>query len=190
MRYDQSDVPPRVLIVEDDKALADLYAIWLDEQYDVVVATDGNAALSKFDTTIDVVLLDRRLPGLSGDDVLATLRERGVNVRAAMVTAVDPECDIVEMGFDDYIQKPADRETLCGVVERLVRRAEYDAGVREQLATARKLALLESQLTRAELADSPEYQRLRETYERREESLSAAAADFERTEIAAVIDGR
>ncbi|MDZ7745409.1 MAG: response regulator [Halobacteriales archaeon] len=190
MARDSAEIPPRILVVEDDLALAKLYATWLGEQYDVAIATDGNEALSKFDATVDVVLLDRRLPGASGDSVLERLRERGVNVRIAMVTAVVPDFDIIEMGFDDYLRKPADCETLLGLVEQLIRRANYDAGVREQFATARKLALLESTLASAELAKSAEYSRLREEYERREVSLSATAADFDRRELAAVVDGR
>jgi len=58
------------------------------------------------DETVDVVLLDRMMPGMSGQEVLAAIRERGLDCRVAMVTAVDADFDVIEMGFDEYLGKP------------------------------------------------------------------------------------
>jgi len=60
----------RVLIVDDEPDLADLYASWLPEQYAVVTAYDGRGALDALDGSVNVVLLDRRMPGMSGDEVV------------------------------------------------------------------------------------------------------------------------
>ncbi len=58
---------PSVLIAEDEPDLANLYTSRLEERYDVRTAYDGTEALEAIDGDIDVVLLDRRMPGLSGD---------------------------------------------------------------------------------------------------------------------------
>jgi DNA-binding response OmpR family regulator len=131
-----------VLVVDDEEGLADLYAIWLRDRYTVETAYDGEAALDALDEDVDAVLLDRQMPGVSGDDALDAIRERGLDCRVAMVTAVEPELDIVDLGFDDYLRKPVDRETLRETVDRLLRRSTYDDTVQQYFAVARKHALL------------------------------------------------
>ncbi|KTG10129.1 DNA-binding protein [Haloprofundus marisrubri] len=155
-----TDEPPLVLVVEDESDLANLYAAWLDGEYRVRTAYGGHEALSELDDAVDVVLLDRRMPGLSGDEVLDAVRERGIDCRVAMVTAVEPDFDIVEMGFDDYLVKPVTRESLLGVVSNLLMRSEYDDGVRELFALASKKAVLEAEKDDSTLAETAEYQQL------------------------------
>lgn len=146
-----------VLIVEDEAPIAELYAIWLGEEYDVEIAANGTEGLDRLDDDVDVVLLDRRMPGLSGDEVLTRIRERGLACRVAMVTAVDPDFDVLEMPFDDYLVKPVTRDELYDVVEGLLDRKEYTSGVREYFAVASKLAALESAKPRAELDGDDRY---------------------------------
>lgn len=131
-----------VLVVDDEEGLADLYAIWLRDRYTVETAYDGEGALEALDEDVAVVLLDRQMPGISGDAVLETVRDRALDCRVAMVTAVEPELDIIDLGFDDYLRKPVDRETLRETVDRLLRRSAYDDAVQEYFAAARKRALL------------------------------------------------
>ncbi|MFB6173877.1 MAG: response regulator [Halobacteriales archaeon] len=131
-----------VLVADDEAELVELYAAFLGE-YDVRVATSGEAALSKVGPDVDVVLLDRRMPDLSGDEVLETLRERGLDCQVAMLTAVEPAQDIVEMPFDDYETKPIDRSDLLGLVEVLVERAGYNERSQEYFTLASKKAALE-----------------------------------------------
>ncbi|PSQ11434.1 hypothetical protein BRC93_05455 [Halobacteriales archaeon QS_5_70_15] len=113
---------PSVLIVDDDRDLADLYATWLQDDYYTRTVYSGRDALDELHDGIDVVLLDRRLPDIPGDEVLVTLRDRGMDCRVSMVTAVNPGFDILELGFDDYLTKPIDREEL-----RRTRRAVHPA---------------------------------------------------------------
>ena len=157
-----SDQSPLVLVVEDEPDLADLYAAWLGNRYRVRTAYGGEEAIDQLDDEIEVVLLDRRMPGLSGDEVLSAIRDRDIDCRVAMVTAVEPDFDIVEMGFDDYLVKPVTREALTDTVAGLVRRNEYDSGVQQLFALASKKAVLESEKGRAALADSEEYRALDE----------------------------
>ncbi|MFA9504618.1 response regulator [Natrinema sp. H-ect1] len=151
---------PSVLIVEDEPDLADLYAAWLEEECRVRTAYDGAEALDAIDETIDIVLLDRRMPGLSGDTVLDTMRERSLDCRVAMVTAVEPDFDIVEMGFDDYLVKPVSGDELVDVIDQLLLRSTYDDQLREFFALAAKKALLDDQKTAAERQSSQEYAEL------------------------------
>jgi len=167
-----------VLVVDDERGLADLYAIWLEDDYDVRTAYDGSEALDGLDASVDVVLLDRQMPDVSGDDVLSELRDRGIDCRVAMVTAVEPELDIVDLGFDDYLRKPVDRETLLATVERLVRRSAYDATVTDFFATSRKHALL-SESEDPGVTDSEEFQRLETELDDLRGELDDVVADFD-----------
>jgi DNA-binding response OmpR family regulator len=147
-----------VLVADDEAALVDLYREFLADEYDVRTATDGTEALEQVDDAVDVVLLDRRMPDRSGDEVLSELRNRGLDCMVAMLTAVEPDTDIVEMPFDDYRVKPLDRSELLGLVELLVERATYDERSREFFRLASKKAALEV----ADNDDTDEYARLLE----------------------------
>jgi DNA-binding response OmpR family regulator len=173
-------------VVEDEPDLADLYAAWLGDEYRVRTAYGGREALDQLDEVddeVDAILLDRRMPGLSGDEVLTAVRERGIDCRVAMVTAVEPDFDILEMGFDDYLVKPVTSETLRETVEGLLRRGEYDSEVQELFSLTSKKAMLESEKSASDLADNEEYQRLTgridELRERADESRDAVATDDE-----------
>ena len=123
------------------------------------------------DDEIDVILLDRRMPGLSGDEVLEEGRERGIDCRVAMVTAVEPDFDIIEMGFDTYLVKPVQRDTLSETIEDLLTRNSYESGVQELFSLSSKKALLESEKSQSALADNKEYQELSERIEELREEL-------------------
>ena len=179
-----SEQPPLVLVVEDEPDLADLYAAWLGDEYRVLTAYGGQEALDALDSAdneVDAILLDRRMPGLSGDEVLAAVRERGIDCRVAMVTAVEPDFDILKMGFDDYLVKPVSSDTLRETVEGLLQRSEYDDEMQELFSLTSKKAMLEAEKSATELDDNDEYQRLanriRELRSEADESLSAVAED-------------
>jgi two-component system response regulator AdeR len=152
---------PVVLIVEDEPDVAETYRLWLEEDYDARVAQDGDEGLELLDESTDVVLLDRMMPGLSGDDVLEHIREENLGCRVAMVTAVEPDFDILEMGFDAYISKPVGTDQLGETVENLLERAEYDSLLQEYYSLVEKQATLEATKSRAELDHSDEYDHLK-----------------------------
>ena len=178
--------PPHILVVEDETELAELFAEWLSEEYDVEVATDGETALELVDDDTDVVLLDRRMPGLSGDEVLETIRERGLDPRVAMVTAVEPDFDVLDMGFDDYVVKPLFRADIQRLVGGLLERDAYDRQLSELFSTASKLAALESHKEPDELADSEEYRRLEAELERARERVEQLETDMSEADFEAV----
>jgi len=164
-----------VLIVDDESAVADSYAAHVRDTYDARTAYGGEEALSKLDDDVDVVLLDRRMPDLVGDEVLETVRERGLDCRVAMVTAVDADFDIVDMEFDDYVVKPVTGEELLDTVDRLLRCAEYERALREYYRVTRTYVALRSTKDATELADSDEFRRLEDRREELRASLSTAA---------------
>lgn len=149
-----------VLIVEDEQALADVYAQFLASTYTVITAYDGTEALDSMSDEVDVVLLDRRMPGLSGEEVLEAIREEGYDCRVAMVTAVAPDIDIIEMGFDDYLTKPVDREALHETVEHLFELNAYDELMEEYYQLASKKAVLEVEKSDIDLSEYEEFTRL------------------------------
>ena len=147
----------RALVVDDESELADLYELWLVDSYDVATAYGGDEALERVDSATDIVLLDRRMPGVPGDEVLAGIRDRGLDCRVAMVTAVSPDFDVLGMAFDEYLSKPASSDELRAVADRLRRRHEYDETVRRYLALLRKRALLEAEKPSEVLRSNDEY---------------------------------
>jgi len=135
----------RALVVDDEREVADAYALRLRGFCEVETAYSGRTALSIVeDSEIDVVLLDRHMPDLSGDEVLAELEERGYYGRVVMVTAVDPGFDVLEMPFDDYLCKPVDREDVRAAVDHQRRVLAYET-LGEYFSAASKRAVLEAE---------------------------------------------
>ncbi len=154
-----------VLIADDDSRVVEMHETWLADEYTVRTARDGKETLDQLDTDVDVVVLDRRMPGLTGDEVLDWVRSQRYDTRVVMATAEDPEVDILEMGFDEYLTKPVLQDELRSVVAELIERAEYDEKERRYLALQSKLALLEAELPPDALADDDAYNRYRDRLE-------------------------
>jgi DNA-binding response OmpR family regulator len=155
-----SEDPTEILVVDDESRLADLFAAWLELDWAVETAYDGETALEKMQDSVEVALLDRRMPGLSGDEVLDEIRAQGYDCRVVMVTAVDPDFDIISMGFDDYLVKPVSKDELVDVVETVETRSEYEADIQEYYSKVSKKSLLEAEKSERELEEEPEYQDL------------------------------
>ncbi|MFB6154258.1 MAG: response regulator [Haloferacaceae archaeon] len=180
-----TDRTDRVLVVDDEAAYTDLLAAWLEADYAVETATSGREALDALDaldSDVDVVLLDRRMPGLSGNEVLERLDDMDCTCGVAMVTAVEPSFDVVDMGFDDYLVKPISRERLRDVVDALLDRTAYEERVQELFSLASKKAVLEERHTRTELESSAEYARLDERFARTFEELDGVLGSLSETE--------
>lgn len=159
-----TDLSGTVLIVDDEPEIVDLYAARIAEKHDIRTATSGEECLEQLDDDVDVVLLDRRMPGLSGDRVLERLREQENDCMVAMVTAVRPRTEIIDLEFDAYLVKPVSGEELNDLVEELLLRSTYSASVRELLATTVKLATLRAELPEERLQQDEEYVSLTERH--------------------------
>jgi DNA-binding response OmpR family regulator len=147
----------RALVVDDEPEVADAYALRLRGFCAVETAYGGEEALSTVEgSPVDVVLLDRHMPGLSGDDVLATLEAEGFAGRVVMVTAVDPGFDVLDMPFDDYLCKPVDREDVRTVVDQQRRILAYET-LGEYFSAESKRAVLEAETSPERREDNEQY---------------------------------
>jgi len=162
----------RVFIVEDEQSLADLYEVWLTDEYDTQVAYSGDVALEAIaNHGIDVVLLDRRMPGLSGDEVANRLDENGCDAQVIMVTAVSPSPEMAALPINDYIQKPVEREQLLSIVETAALVRTYDDDITELLALTARRQALEEAVPTDELETSEEFDRLASRIDQLQDSM-------------------
>jgi DNA-binding response OmpR family regulator len=119
----------RVLVIEDDAELAEAIGVGLRrEQMAVDIAHDGPAGLDlALVNGHDVIVLDRDLPGLHGDDVCTELVTAGGRSRVLMLTAaatIEDRVDGLGLGADDYLPKPFAFAELVARVRALLRRAQ------------------------------------------------------------------
>jgi two-component system copper resistance phosphate regulon response regulator CusR len=117
----------KILVVEDDRTLSHYVQRGLEEsQYQVESVADGREALAAASRgRYDVIVLDLRLPSLSGQEVLRTLRDRGIETPVLVLTAqdaVESKVEALRAGADDYVTKPFAFEELLARVEALSRR--------------------------------------------------------------------
>jgi DNA-binding response OmpR family regulator len=149
----------RLLVIEDDEEMAEAIAVGLRRsQMAVDVAFDGAIGLSRaLVNDYDVIVLDRDLPGLHGDEICAKLIAGGCRSRVLMLTAAATSDDLVDglgLGADDYLPKPFDFPVLVARIGALIRRAQppippvlrhsdlvVDAGQRRAVRGGRPLAL-------------------------------------------------
>jgi two-component system copper resistance phosphate regulon response regulator CusR len=149
----------KILVVEDDRTVGPYVVRGLAEQgFQTDLVVDGMEALqTASQTTYDLIVLDLRLPGMSGFEVLRTLRDRGNTTPILVLTAqdaVDFKVQALRSGADDYVTKPFAFEELLARVEALGRRPkqiapkmlrtgdlELDVGTREVTRGGRKLEL-------------------------------------------------
>ncbi|MGW3848623.1 response regulator transcription factor [Streptomyces fagopyri] len=122
-----------VLVVEDERHIADLQRLYLTrEGFGVHVETDGRAGLAAARRLRPVaIVLDIALPGLDGVEVCRRLREDGDWTPVLLVTARDDEADRVlglELGADDYVTKPFSPRELVARVKTVLRRAAGPPG--------------------------------------------------------------
>jgi two-component system, OmpR family, copper resistance phosphate regulon response regulator CusR len=121
----------RILLVEDEQGLE-------AEQYEVSVTHSGEDAFFLATTEpFDLLLLDLMLPGRSGLEILAALRERGFQARVLILTAKDSVEDRVvglDAGADDYLVKPFAFPELLARIRALSRRHQADAAAKWKVA--------------------------------------------------------
>lgn len=176
--------PSTVLIVEDEANLADLFGIWLQDQFDIRVAYSGEDALDIFaEEPIDIILLDRRMPGLSGKEVLQSIRQRGASQQIIMATAVQPTEELASIDVDDYLPKPIDRAELIEAVEAAELVLTYEDSIAELLSLSARKASLETNLDQDKLKQDDQYgdliRRIRELEEQADTTLQGLESDYQ-----------
>jgi DNA-binding NtrC family response regulator len=161
-RPDPAEAPrgvrPVILVVDDDPGLRESFHLILDEDYDVIDVPDGTAALDVVRSSqVDVVLLDIRLPGMDGIEVLERIKAIDEGLEVVLVTAVRTVRTAVaamKLGAFDYLTKPFEEDELLSLVRRALDRRSLE----------REVVYLRSELERhhdAELVGQhPDMQRL------------------------------
>ena len=135
----------KVLIVEDDKNIADLLRIYLEkEQMECEIAGDGLAGLEKFHQfQPDLVMLDIMLPGMDGWGVCKKIRETS-KTPIIMLTAkgeLEDKVSGLEMGADDYITKPFEMKEVLARVHAVMRRTGEEGQNTEKKLSFDKLVI-------------------------------------------------
>ena len=145
----------KILLVDDEKVQRTLLQGFLENQgYDVMTSVDGQEALEIFAVTpVPLVLLDHKMPGMTGDEVLARMKELNPEVRALMITAygdVETAVKVMKLGADDFLSKPVHLESLLVKIRKI----EQDLLVNQDVQVA-EVSLVESPLPFKIVADSP-----------------------------------
>lgn len=144
----------KILLVDDEMVQRELLKGFLENQgYEVIVSADGRQALEIFAVTpVALVLLDHKMPGMTGDEVLARMKEINPEIRALMITAygdVDTAVKVMKLGADDFLSKPVNLESLLAKIRKI----EQDILV-EQDVRAAEVSVDESPLPVKIVADS------------------------------------
>jgi CheY-like chemotaxis protein len=106
-----------VLFVDDEPEVLDLYNALYGPLYDVRTARSGEEALAEVGSHIDFVFVDRRMPGMSGDELTQTLREQGYEMPIAIVSAIEPD-EEPSTEYDAYLTKPTEKEQIQETISR------------------------------------------------------------------------
>lgn len=128
------DLQPHVLLVDDDRGLRELLAEYLTGNgCAVALAGNGEEALEQIrqDETLNLVVLDIMMPGLSGLEVLPAIRAR-TRIPVIMLTGRGDDIDRIlglEMGADDYLPKPCNPRELLARIKAVLRRAAGPAAL-------------------------------------------------------------
>ncbi|MBX0295054.1 response regulator transcription factor [Haloarcula nitratireducens] len=173
-RRDES-AEPTVLVVDDEQPLADAYEQWIRDTCSTRVAYDGEEAIRLLDESVDLALLDRQMPGRSGDEVAETIRQRDIDCRIAMLSALEPDEELLDVYYDTYRMKPlTSPEELHDLFETLQRRATYNPEERRLLAVVTKKHDIEQSVDRSTLRQSARYSELTDELDALRRNLSRA----------------
>ena len=120
-----------ILVIDDDESLRDTIGLLLErEGFRPILAADGNQGLQEaFHSKPSLILVDLRMPGMSGVDVCKKVRAAGMQTPLIVLSAVGEELDkvlLLEIGADDYVVKPFGSRELLARIRAIIRRTAPD----------------------------------------------------------------
>src|SRR6202035_2367138 len=121
-----------ILVIDDDESLRDTIGIMLEQEgFNPVLIADGKAGFERaLSLKPDLMIVDLRLPGMSGIEICKQLRAAGLKTPIMVLSAVGEEVDkvlLLEIGADDYIVKPFGARELLARIRAVLRRTSPDA---------------------------------------------------------------
>ena len=129
---------PRILVVDDELGPREALRMILRDDYDVVTASNGNRALEYLDSAeFDLVILDIRMPDISGIDLLAKVKKKAPETEVVMITAyasVDTATNALRNGALDYLIKPFEISAVKEVVEKGLSRRKSSTAIKKRLS--------------------------------------------------------
>jgi two-component system, NtrC family, response regulator AtoC len=129
-----TDVLPRILIIDDDKSLLESYTVLLEDEFQVSTAELGESGLELLrHEDVHLILLDVRLPDMSGIEVLRRIKALDENVDVIMITAVKDvrvAVEAIKLGAYDYLEKPFEIDEILALLRRTL---EHQTLLREVL---------------------------------------------------------
>jgi CheY-like chemotaxis protein len=108
-----------ILFVDDEAEMLKLYELVHGSEYTVLTAASGEEALDAFGDHIDFAFFDRRMPDMSGDEVIRTLREEGYQTPFGIISAIDPDGEI-DIEYQTYLTKPMDKDEVRTTIQQHV----------------------------------------------------------------------
>lgn len=150
-----------VLITDDDGGCRSLFERWLETDNEVLTAADGTEALSKLSDAVDVVILDREMPGPSGAAVAREIAASDHDPHVVMVSSRRGDVDLVDVPIDGYVRKPATESDLREALAEYRARRNYETALEEFFALTAKLGAIEADNALDDLAEDERYRRLR-----------------------------
>jgi CheY-like chemotaxis protein len=150
-----------VLVVDDDEGCRTLYREWLAGDHEVREAASGEEGLEALDASVDVVLLDREMPGISGIDVAGRIAAAAHDPHVAMISSAPFDVDLAETPIHRYVRKPVDEDDVRGLLAEYRTRRDYETAFEEFFSLTSKVAALEADNSREELDGEERYERLR-----------------------------
>lgn len=170
-------LPASVLIVDDEEDVANTYQQYLKTDYETQVATNGGEALTKL-SDIDVVLLDRRMPGMSGDELLDQIHDWGTDIRVIIVSAVRPDVDLLDKRFSRYMQKPTTKEELHEAIQQVRLIDEYVDLMTEYREVVERYSVLQATFDRPDIKEQDEFTKLKQDIAELQDRIDETTEQF------------
>ncbi|ERH00640.1 MAG: response regulator containing CheY-like receiver, AAA-type ATPase, and DNA-binding domain protein [Halonotius sp. J07HN6] len=165
---------PTVVIVDDEERVAKCYKLFINDRYEAHIATGGQEALDTLTREVEVILLDRRMPEMHGHEVLDHIHAEGYDCRVIIISALDPDMEVLDYQFSKYLKKPIVKEQLLDTIEQVRMLDRYESLLTEYYQAVEKYSIMQSEFTSATLENNAQFQEL-------EEDISHLRAEIDET---------
>ncbi|WP_018248357.1 sigma-54-dependent transcriptional regulator [Orenia marismortui] len=151
----------KILIIDDEKNIRITLKQCLNQDYEVVTAVNGEDGLDKFQAdNFDLVLLDMKLPGINGIEVLKQLKELDNNINTIMITGfgtIETAVETMKLGAIDYLRKPFAPDEIREIVKEVINRTNLEASKEELSSYEEYLSYAKSAITKRDFKKGYDY---------------------------------